>query len=805
MLRDAINEIRLHPGRFVATLLAIAISVGFISAIMIGVRTEENSMTRSGVIAVSKSDVVVNAVEEPADPGEVLKAIQGAAGVTKAEASLSGTLPLKHGDFSIYSRVMTLPSSEFRWASLAEGKWPSAEREIVLAKKGAEKLHVKVGDEITAGFAGDEQSASYRVVGLSNDAPSLYTENSYITTFGATRQPSTWIVKSQDPRAAVTSIQQALEPFGSDNFKVSTTDDYRVGQMKQLTGGFDVFRNLLLGFAAISAVVGMIIIANTFTILVTQRRRQIGLLRAVGASTGQVAGRLFAEAVLLGLVGSLTGVGIGAGVAAVAGFWTGAIYWGLVFPLGELGIAVLAGVLITVISMIGPSLAATRVSPLEALQVVPSAARVKRLSITRGVFCCLFLLLGGGLVFQAFVNPAIGLLWAIGGGGFLSLAILLAAPFYVPVLLRLFGWLLGFMGSTVKLATSNSVRNPRRASATAVALMLAVGLVVTLQVAVSTMRTSALSEINQRYPVDVSVRDYDGPLKSGVVEELRRNDGVAKVVEISSKQVELGRRKFSVRNVNAARAELGLPDRMNAPDGVILVSPETAERLPDRVDLPGAGQVEVRSSKSVRYDAAAVSESTFEKLPGQSEIREAWIKLTDRTSSTALNQVMKVISPLSSEVDIGGGATMAGMLEQIVNVLLMVLTALLGVAVVIALVGVGNTLGLSVIERQRESALLRALGMQRRSLRLMLLAEAMLLAVVGIVMGVAAGSFFGWLGVVTSLGMMDETSRPEAVFSVDMLYTGGLILVCVVAAALASVLPGRRAANATPTEALAAE
>ena len=805
MLRDAINEIRLHPGRFVATLLAIAISVGFISAIMIGVRTEENSMTRSGVIAVSKSDVVVNAVEEPADPGEVLKAIQGAAGVTKAEASLSGTLPLKHGDFSIYSRVMTLPSSEFRWASLAEGKWPSAEREIVLAKKGAEKLHVKVGDEITAGFAGDEQSASYRVVGLSNDAPSLYTENSYITTFGATRQPSTWIVKSQDPGAAVTSIQQALEPFGSDNFKVSTTDDYRVGQMKQLTGGFDVFRNLLLGFAAISAVVGMIIIANTFTILVTQRRRQIGLLRAVGASTGQVARRLFAEAVLLGLVGSLFGVGIGAGVAAAAGVWTGAIYWGLVLPFGELGIAVLAGVLITVLSMAGPSIAATRVSPLEALQVVPSASRVKRLSITRGVFCCLFLLLGGGLVFQAFVNPAKGLLWAIGGGGFLSLAILLAAPFYVPVLLRLFGWLLGFMGSTVKLATSNSVRNPRRASATAVALMLAVGLVVTLQVAVSTMRTSALSEINQRYPVDVSVRDYDGPLKSGVVEELRRNDGVAKVVEISSKQVELGRRKFSVRNVNAARAELGLPDRMNAPDGVILVSPETAAKLPGRVDLPGAGQVEVRSSKSVPHDAAVVSESTFEKLPGQSEIREAWIKLTDRTSTTALSQVMKVVSPLASEAEIGGGAAMAGILEQIVNVLLMVLTALLGVAVVIALVGVGNTLGLSVIERQRESALLRALGMQRRSLRLMLLTEAMLLAVVGIVMGVAAGSFFGWLGVVTSLGMMEESSRPEAVFSVDMLYTGGLILVCVVAAALASVLPGRRAANATPTEALAAE
>lgn len=392
MLRDAINEIRLHPGRFVATLLAVAISVGFISAIMIGVRTEENSMTRSGAIAVSKSDVVVEQVSanEQIKPDEVLKAIQGASGVTQAETSMVALFPLTHENFSVYSNAIVLPSAEFRWASLAEGSWPSKEEEITLSKAGAEKLHVKVGDKVTMGFSKDERSGSYRVVGITNDAPSLYSTNSYVTGLGPDRQASMWVVKAQDKAAAIASIKRALEPFGSDNFKVRTADDYRNDQMKQLTGGFDVFRNLLLGFAAISAVVGTIIIANTFTILITQRRRQIGLLRAVGASTGQVAGRLFAEAVLLGLVGSLIGVGIGAGVAAVAGFWTGAIYWGLVFPLGELGIAVLAGVLITVFSMIGPSLAATRVSPLEALQVVPSAARVKRLSITRGVFCCLF-------------------------------------------------------------------------------------------------------------------------------------------------------------------------------------------------------------------------------------------------------------------------------------------------------------------------------------------------------------------------------------------------------------------------------
>ncbi|NHB84346.1 FtsX-like permease family protein [Tessaracoccus sp. HDW20] len=142
------------------------------------------------------------------------------------------------------------------------------------------------------------------------------------------------------------------------------------------------------------------------------------------------------------------------------------------------------------------------------------------------------------------------------------------------------------------------------------------------------------------------------------------------------------------------------------------------------------------------------------------------------------------------------------MLTRILGVMLIVLTALLGVAVLIALVGVGNTLGLSVIERQRESALLRALGMQRASLRTMLLIEAVALVGIGTVIGLLAGAFFGWLGVSTAISLMPEADV-ELRFSLDWLYTAGLIGVCLLAAVLASILPGRRAANATPTEALA--
>jgi len=152
-----------------------------------------------------------------------------------------------------------------------------------------------------------------------------------------------------------------------------------------------------------------------------------------------------------------------------------------------------------------------------------------------------------------------------------------------------------------------------------------------------------------------------------------------------------------------------------------------------------------------------------------------------------------------------GGAMMAGILEQILNVVMIVMSALLGVAVVIALVGVGNTLALSVLERQRESALLRALGMQRGGLRAMLLIEAMLISLVGVVIGIIAGAFFGWLGISSALRMFGTEEVPELHYTVDLGWTALILGVCITAAALASILPGRRAANATPTEALAAD
>lgn len=803
MLRDAISEIRLHPGRFLATLLAIAISVAFIAAISTLVSTEQQSMARFNQLASSRADIVVDGFFD--DSSSVAPALAAVDGVTAVGVATSMSAMITHGDATVFVTLVTVPDEDFRWASITEGRWPTATSEVALSSDGLTQLGVSVGDSIR--LEGMDEEAT--VVGRTNDPRVWFGVTGYVAQpQDSASSDGPWVMRTVgDPSALLPAVRAALPGAvpGTD-LEVSTGEEARAKALNDLTGEFDVFRVLLLGFAGIALLVGVITISNTFTILVAQRRRQIGLLRAVGASTGQVRGKMVWEALVLGAIGSMLGIGLGIGVAALGATITGSIFWGLVLRPTELLAALGVGVVATLLSVVGPSLVATRVSPVEALQVVPSAARAKRLSITRGVVCVLVGAGGIGLLVMSRSHQEWSLLWALGAGFLLSIAVLGAAPFYIPPLLRLLGRVFGVTGATTRLAATNAARNPQRAAATAVALMLAVGLVVTLQVAVSTVRTSGVEAINERYPIDLTLTSHEDALSPDLTGEVRGIDGVSDAVEVSSKKAEINDYpSWSIRNVNPAREQLGLPADLAAPDDTIILGDYT---FPATLELPGSSgpvTLKVETSNKLEWGMAAVSESTFQRLAGEPAVTELWVKLTDRTSATALNQLVSAADASPGQVQVDGSAFLAAILQQVLDVVLIVLTALLGVAVVIALVGVGNTLGLSVIERQRESALLRALGMQRSSLRWMLLVEALLLALVGTVIGILAGAFFGWLGVSSTMLMMPEDSRVEMVFSVDGTLTALLVAVCLVAASLASILPGRRAANATPTEALAVE
>ncbi|AQP51392.1 ABC transporter permease [Tessaracoccus flavescens] len=812
MWRQAISELRLHPSRFIATLIAIAISVGFISAISVFVNSQQTALGNQGSLDIVKADIVVDGTPESA---KVIAATEGVEDVVAR--SYPGVAFLSKGERSINASLYEVPPQWLRWSEIVEGRMPEKSNEVAISRDGLESLGAKVGDTLSVEMADSDLT----VVGATDDPGSLFSQIGYRAPDPASETPPddefgpvyvSYAVKVSDPGSIDATVDALAKALPKDD-AVASAEQVRVDQLNQMTAEFDVFKNLLQAFAAIALLVGAITIANTFTILVAQRRRQIALLRAVGASPGQVMGRLVVESFLLGAIGSLIGIGVGFLVAWLGGMVTGSNFWGLTVRPLELVVAWGAGVLATMVAAIAPSVAATRVKPLEALQSVPTEAQAKRAGIVRVIVCAFFAVIGIGLAVLSQTVDTVPIVWAIGAGIAFTIAVLGAAPLYVAPLLRLLARVFGPIGPTTRLALTNAARNPRRAASTATALMLAVGLIVTLQVALATSRSSGMEAIDRQYPIDLTISSREGEVSTSLIDDLRGQDSVADVIEIQSKRIEgeFGPTDFSTPS--AAYSELGIepPSKAKPADDEIVLyafgSTLTTAEEGDTVTVQGSDgplQLKVKTDQDLPGGSAVVSPATFAKIAGAEGVRELWVKLVDRDSASQLSSVMRTVQGHNGAEISGGGAIMASTLSQVLDVLLIVMTALLGVAVLIALVGVGNTLGLSVLERQRESALLRALGMQRSGLRAMLLIEAIALVAIGAVIGLLAGMFFGWLGVSSTLRMIPD-GAVNLRFSLDWLYTVGLVLVCLLAAVLASILPGRRAANATPTEALAVD
>ena len=227
--------------------------------------------------------------------------------------------------------------------------------------------------------------------------------------------------------------------------------------------------------------------------------------------------------------------------------------------------------------------------------------------------------------------------------------------------------------------------------------------------------------------------------------------------------------------------------------------------LTGRVTLKGAsGTVEltVRKARLAGASGAMVDPAVLTRLGGTPKLAEVWVSVPDR--SNALPVVEGIQKVGGSDIQVAGSVAQAAMIERVLDLLLLITSALLGVAVLIALMGVGNTLALSVLERRRETGLLRALGLQKSSLQAMLAIEAVLMALAGTLVGLVAGVLFGWLGTSAIVKEVNDESM-RYVFAVDVWQTLGMVGIAVLAGLVASVLPGLRAARVTPTAALAEE
>jgi putative ABC transport system permease protein len=811
MFRQALSEVRHHPGRFISTLIAIAIAVAFLGGSATLVATEGQAQGKATNVAIAGADIVVT-IGSDAEVTGVGDILAGQPGIAAYAPVLKTSTVVSGGVASQLLGLVSVPPEPLRWARITAGHWPEGPTDIALSSSAAQALGAQLNQPLRV--AGGEQQVT--VVGFTDEPSGFFVKTGYasdamLRSAGATADTATqWAVKVS-PGTDVATVIAGLNPqLAALSPKVVTKPGQvvRDAAVAKLAGDFDVFANVLWAFGAVAVVVGMITIANTFSITLAQRRRQIGLLRAVGASGGQVRARFFAEAALLGLVGSLLGLALGIGLAAGLTAWSTALFWGLALPWWQLAAAVGIGVLATVIAAVVPIVRGTKVMPLEALQPALGADERRSWSVARVLVCGLLLIAGAAVaVLSLTIGGSNALLIAIVAGALIASAVLFGGPLFVPGLLWATGALVRRFGPVSRLAANNAERNPRRATATATALMLAIGLMVTLQVATASLRATVLDQLEAHFPVDLQIAwgaSGGSPVQTtptDVAGKLAALPGVAQTVQLSAVSAEVGDR--------GQQTLLGYDPQIAAVTGVnaqvaddeLWISDYVAEDLAKTVKVKGShGEVtlQVKASRLAGRDEAVVSQSTLAKLGKPVPNAVMWLSVPDR--SKAMDLLVQATDVVGSPDRVSGSMPEAALYEQVLNILLAITTALLAFAVLIALIGVSNTLGLSVLERSRESALLRALGLQSRSLRGMLTIEALQVTIVGVAVGIVAGAFFGWLAVEATA---KSGGFDHAIFAVNVPQTLGMIAIAMLAAALASVLPGRRAAKAAPTEALA--
>jgi putative ABC transport system permease protein len=339
---------------------------------------------------------------------------------------------------------------------------------------------------------------------------------------------------------------------------------------------------------------------------------------------------------------------------------------------------------------------------------------------------------------------------------------------------------------------------------------LATGLIVTLQVGAASVKASTNLTLDQHYPVDVTAT-LGKKLPSDVATRIEGIRGIEKAVTLKSVPATVVTERHHKIAVPLESAD-DLSGVINkgagdVPKDRILIDPFLAKNY----DVRDGSQVKIRAGGTTRTmtieanriaadGVAVVAPGVLHAIAPNASVTTVWAKAAQDADPVKISAALSKIVDDHPDLQVSGSLTTKATYTKLLDTLLTIATVLLAVAVVIALIGVGNTLGLSVIERSRESALLRALGLQRRQLRLMLAIEAVLLALAGALVGIAAGAFFGWVG---TAAIGSELDYQTTVFSMSGMQTAVVAAIAIIAGVLASVLPARRAARATPVSALA--
>ncbi|XVX20624.1 FtsX-like permease family protein [Actinomycetota bacterium] len=822
MLELALASLRTQARRFIAPGLAVILGVAFLASSLMLAATATKGLTDSIAGSASGYAAVVSPADDVASlPASTVATVRGVPGVKDVDEVRYGAVRPR-GDSS---RVvfLTTPPAPGSKAHLVEGRMPASPTELAIPTATRDKKQVRVGQTQSYSPVDGGAVHTFTVVGVVDTAGDfMYSGGgtyAFATSTGvAQASKDDGFVELDVTAAPGTSdeaLAAALDKALPDKAVARTGAEQAAYLRTKLTGGTDVLRYLLLGFAGIALFVSSLVIANTFAILLARRTRETALLRCVGATRGQLLRSMGLEALIVGVTASAIGVAVGTGLAWLgvkamesSASTVGMAGTGLIVRPVDILLPLLVGTLVTLIAGLAPLRRATRVTPLAALRPdlgVTAGSRAGKVRIGFGL-----LALVAGVVLLVLGVRQHQLLFGLPGGALSFLGIILIGSLLVPAVVRALGAVARRLtGVPGELAVDNAVRNRSRTANTASALLVGVTLIATMTVGAATMLRSVDAMLNSEMAIDVvATAGTDSAVPDKTERLVADVPSVAGTSVLRSGEVTVGKEKVTAMGVDAAGLKVIRDAKVVDPltAGEVVLKRSFAEK----VGTKAGERVRISSGSTAREFTVAIAGS----MPGEVTMpAEELATITPTTTPIAvLAQLDEGADPAQAVADIESaleavpGVSLSGTAQtrqqfvSILDTILAVAAALLAVAVVIAVVGVANTLSLSVLERGQEHALLRALGLTRGQLRTSVAIEATLIALVGALLGIGLGIAYGWAGAQTLVG-----GEFAITLGLPWARLAMIVAAALVAGLLASLLPSRRAARVAPAAALAQE
>lgn len=847
MLRAAFKSLMGRKLRLLMSTFAIVLGVAFVVGSLVFSDTLSRSFT--SLFSSSVGDVVVQpkggqigqgSFGTASIPASTLDKLEGVEGASRVDGMVQGA-----GIFLVGSDGKLVggqaPTFGFNWSDapsaggtqglvVLEGREPRASGEVVIDEFSAERAGYQIGEDVRMVSAGEQSQLTATLVGLAGYESGGSLNGATILSFDtATAQQlfnegkntfqQVWV--SAEPGVSQKELAKAVEARVGSDVEVQTGDELIEETGSQLQEAIGFITNFLLVFAIISLVVGSYLIVNTFSILLAQRSRELALFRALGASRRQVRRSVLIEALVVGLVGSVLGVGVGLGLAQVlkalfATFGLDLSGQGLVVEPSTYLAAFAVGVPVTMLAAYFPARRSGKIAPIQALSdqiALPQATLTRRViggtALFLGGSALAWLGLFGDIENYPLVYLGVGLLFIL--LGVTAWAPMLARPFLI-LMQRIYRAVWGAVGN---LAGQNGVRNPRRTAATASALMITLALATTMAVISDSTKSSIDKLVADSYVGDYVV---NSPVRQAfspqIADQMRALNGVDRVDSLSTQFVPEGKTGFlSIGTTDIADPATTL--QLAQVDGTLavgkggaLLSDGYAESRDLKVgdtltiELPKGKKswtvAGIFTTDNVLVESDVLVDRASYLAGGLPDDVSTLIVEVDSPSPPVYDALKRVVSdnPL---VSVSSQSDLATQFREPIDQFVLMIYALLGLALIIGVLGIVNTLALSVIERTREVGLLRAIGLSRRQTRRMVRLEAVVISVLGALLGLAIGVPFG-ISILYALRDegLDVISIPE-----------GQLLIFLAAAAvfgiLAAALPARRAARLDILQAIATE